>query len=597
MVYKKKQKGLYLGGKQNKGMIYLNYKLFKNNLNDKDKLIETVLLNRGIENPEEYLSLDSSCINDYDNLDNMEEAVDCFAKHFENNDCISILVDSDPDGFSSAAMLYSYIKMLEEDYPVRYILHNNNKTHGLVKMEDGDFCIPDGTKLFIVPDAGTNDAEQFNKLIDSGIDCIVLDHHEAEDIAKSNKAIIVNNQMSKNYTDKDFSGAGIAMEFLRALDDYYICDYADKFLDLCAFANISDVMDIRNSQTRYYIEEGIKNIKNKFLLALAKAQEFSTKGIINIHTISWYWTPILNSMIRIGSMEDRDLVFRAFIETDERFPYKKRGSDIEVDEDIYTRAARLCKNIKAKQDKMRDALYNELKDEINPDDKVVVLVVNGADSGIVGLSCMKLCDFASKPTIVLQEYKDGALGGSARNYDGSPVKDFKELVNSVGLFNFAQGHSGAFGCDIDKDKLEDAKKALNEALNHIEYDDTIYVDFIFSPYDLDADFFQTLDKNQWVWGHGVSEPLVAVEGVEVSTDEIAIMGKDKNSISFFADGVKYCKFKLPQDDELLQLANEAIGENIKLNVVGECSINDYGGKRIAQMIINDYEVVDKEEEL
>lgn len=591
MVYKKKQKGLYLGGKQNKGMIYLNYKLFKNSLNDKDKLIETVLLNRGIENPEEYLSLDSSCINDYDNLDNIEEAIECFNKHFENSDIISILVDSDPDGFSSAAMLYSYIKMLDEDYPVRYILHNNNKAHGLAKMAEGDFYIPYNTKLFIVPDAGTNDSEQFNELINNGIDCIILDHHEAEDIAKSNNAIIVNNQVSKNYTDKEFSGAGVVMEFLRALDDYYICDYANKFLDLCAFANISDVMDIRNSQTRYYIEEGIQHIRNKFLVALAKAQEFSTKGITNIHTISWYWTPILNSMIRIGEIEDRDLVFRAFIETDEVFPYKKRGSDIEVDEDIYTRAARLCKNIKAKQDKMRDALYDSLKDEINPEDKVVVLVANGADSGIVGLSCMKLCGYAQKPTIVLQEYKDGVLGGSARNYDGSPVKDFKELVNSVGLFNFAQGHSSAFGCDINADKLEDARDALNEALEHIEYDDTIYVDFILEPYDLDADFFQTLDKNQWVWGHGISEPLVVVEGVEVSTDEIAIMGKDKNSISFFADGVKYCKFKLSQDDKLLQLANDATGETIKLNVVGECSINDYGGKRVAQMIINEYEEV------
>ena len=573
----------------------MKYKLIGNN--DKENLIEQVLLNRGIKNPEEYLSLDSTCINDYDSLDNMEEAIDCFATHFERGDLIAILVDSDPDGFSSAAMLYSYIKMLREDYPVRYILHNNNKAHGLAKMKDGDFNIPEGTKLFIVPDAGTNDSEQFNKIIESGIDCICLDHHEAEIVAKSNKAIIVNNQISKSYTDKDFSGAGIVMEFLRALDDYYICDYADKFLDLCAFANISDVMDIRNSQTRYYIEEGIKNVRNKFLIALAKAQEFSTKGVTNIHTISWYWTPILNSMIRIGEIEDRDLVFRAFIETDEVFPYKKRESDIEVDEDIYTRAARLCKNIKAKQDKMRDALYNDLKEEINPEDKVIVLLSNDADSGIVGLSCMKLCDFAKKPTIVLQEYEDGVLGGSARNYDGSPVKDFKELVNSVGLFNFAQGHSGAFGVNIDKDKLEDARIALNEALEHVEYDDAIYVDFIFNPYDLDADFFQTLDKNQWVWGHGVSEPLVAVEDVVVSTDEIAIMGKDKNSISFFADGVKYCKFKLSPDDELLQLANEAIGEEIKLNVVGECSINDYGGKRVAQMIIDDYEVVDKSEDL
>lgn len=72
----------------------MRYKLIGNN--DKENLIEQVLLNRGIENPEEYLSLDESCCNDYENLDNIEKAVDCFTKHFERGDLIAILVDSDP---------------------------------------------------------------------------------------------------------------------------------------------------------------------------------------------------------------------------------------------------------------------------------------------------------------------------------------------------------------------------------------------------------------------------------------------------------------------------------------------------------------------
>lgn len=72
----------------------MKYKLIGKN--DKENLIEQVLLNRGIEDPEKYLSLDSSYINDYDNLDNMEEAINCFTKHFERRDDIAILVDSDP---------------------------------------------------------------------------------------------------------------------------------------------------------------------------------------------------------------------------------------------------------------------------------------------------------------------------------------------------------------------------------------------------------------------------------------------------------------------------------------------------------------------
>lgn len=74
----------------------MKYKLFKNSLNGKENIIETVLLNRGIENPQEYLNLDESCTNDYNNLNNINEAVECFEKHFERRDDIAVLVDCDP---------------------------------------------------------------------------------------------------------------------------------------------------------------------------------------------------------------------------------------------------------------------------------------------------------------------------------------------------------------------------------------------------------------------------------------------------------------------------------------------------------------------
>ena len=74
----------------------MQYKLFENSLNDKDNVIETVLLNRGIENPKEYLNLNEDCTNDYNNLNNINEAVECFEKHFERRDDIAVLVDCDP---------------------------------------------------------------------------------------------------------------------------------------------------------------------------------------------------------------------------------------------------------------------------------------------------------------------------------------------------------------------------------------------------------------------------------------------------------------------------------------------------------------------
>ena len=569
----------------------MQYKLFENSLNDRDNIIETVLLNRGIENPQEYLNLTEDCCNNYNNLSNINEAVECFNKHFEMKNNIAILVDCDPDGYTSAALIYKYIKDLDENYPVYYVIHNNNKAHGLAKMDNGDFKLPENTKLFIIPDAGTNDVEQLNALIEKGIDCICLDHHEKEESEVQCNAIVVNNQISDDYTCKSFSGVGIAYEFAKALDDYYVCDLANKYLDLVAFGNVSDVMDIRNAQTRYYIEQGMKNINNKFLQAIAKAQEFSTKGEVNIHNISWYWTPICNSMIRIGSLEDRDLLFRAFIETDEVFPYKKRGSTEFIDEDIYTRAARLCKNTKSKQDKMRDKLCEELKEQVNQEDKVVLLVANDADSGIVGLSTMRLAEWAGKPCIVLREHEEGVLGGSARNFNNSPIKDFKEVVNSVELFNFAQGHGNAFGCEINKDKLEEAREALNKALENYRYDDTVYCDFILNADDIDSWFIKTIDDSKWLYGTGIEEPVVAVENITVAAEDCMVMGQNLDAIAFMHNSIKYCKFKCKEDDELLEFASGTGDEEITLNLVGKCSMNTYGGSTTAQFIIDDYEII------
>lgn len=566
----------------------MQYKLFDKSLNNKENVIQTILINRGINNWSEYLNLNKSCCNDYDNLKNINDAVELFDKHFSQRSPIAILIDEDVDGQCSAACMYNYIKCLDNTYPVYYILHSHNKCHGLAKMNDGDFELPKDVRLFIIPDAGTNDVEQMNKLVECGIDCLCLDHHQCERDDKC-FGIIVNNQISDKYTDKNFCGTGIIYEFLRALDDWYICSFADKFLDLVCFANIADVMSIKDFQTRYYINQGFKNIKNKFLLAMMDTQKFSTNGVWNIFNVAWYLVPPINSLIRIGSLEDKDKLFRAFIEQDATFVYKKRGSSEEIEEDIYTHVARLCKNAKSKQDRMRDSLCEELKKQVNPEDRVAVLIATDADAGIVGLSAMRLAEWASKPCIVLREYEDGILGGSARNYNHSPIKDFKEVVNSVGLFNFAQGHSNAFGCEIISDKLELAREALNKSLENYKYDDTIYCDFILDADDLDYMFIKTINDSKWLYGTGIEEPIVAIENIEISTDDCMVMGKNQDTVAFMYGGVKYCKFKCSEGDELLIFARGLSDEYATLNVVGKCSINEYKGNYTPQVIIDDYE--------
>lgn len=73
----------------------MRYRLIDNSLNNVNDILNTVLINRGISNPEAYMHIDDTCIDDYNNLDNIDKAVKCLMNHFERGDGIGILVDPD----------------------------------------------------------------------------------------------------------------------------------------------------------------------------------------------------------------------------------------------------------------------------------------------------------------------------------------------------------------------------------------------------------------------------------------------------------------------------------------------------------------------
>ena len=71
----------------------MQYKLIGSN--DTDNIITTVLTNRGIGNWQEYLRLNSVNEEEFKGLDNVNEAMECFASHIERGSDIGILFDTD----------------------------------------------------------------------------------------------------------------------------------------------------------------------------------------------------------------------------------------------------------------------------------------------------------------------------------------------------------------------------------------------------------------------------------------------------------------------------------------------------------------------
>lgn len=596
----------------------MKYSLYKNELRTND-IIKHILWNRGIIDSDKYLNLTEDVVEDYNNLDNIYEAAQCFTKHIDNNDKITILVDCDPDGYTSAAAMYLYIKQLDENYPVEYIIHTNNKSHGLDQNVIDELNKNGDTKLFIVPDAGTNDVEQCKSLNKLGIDIIILDHHELEEnnvnLVKENligyngcHTIIVNNQMSKKYSNKDLSGVGIVYRFLEALDDEMWNEYADDYLDLVAFGNISDVMNMTSFETRYLTNEGLKNVKNKFLLAMIKAQDYSMNSHINIHNIQWYITPVCNAMMRIGTFEERDLLFRAFIEQDEFFEYNKKATKNHpaetIQESIYDRAARLCKNTKSKQDRTRDKNVDSISELIDNsninDNKVLIVDVSNIldNKGLTGVLAIRIAEMYNKPCILLKKYIDEnnniTYGGSARNINHSPIESFKDVINSTGLIE-GFGHNQAFGIvNFDIKNIDKVNNTLNDVLKDVEYDSTYYVDYILQDYEVSAAIPVAMEQFNDLLAQGIEEPIIAVENLTIKKSDLEVMGKNMDTISFVYNDVKFIKFKCNKDtDELLKFYNESWNDNdsITIDLVGKPGINLYQGVKTPQIMIEDYNVI------
>ncbi len=488
--------------------------------------------------------------------------------------------------------MYKYIQAIAPHIVVHPIIHEKSKAHGL---NSWDFTIPENIKLLIIPDASSNDVDECQSLLDKGIQILILDHHEYSE-GRVNPAIVVNNQMSDNYLNKEACGAHITYNFCKALDAYYWENYADDFIDLVALADLADVMSIKSFPTRAAINVGLNNLRNKMFKTILNAQEFSTKGIVSPFTVSFYVSPLINAFLRLATFEERTLLIKAFCEDEsETFLYTKRGTDFPIEENIYEHVVRLMQSYKGKQDRQRKKVLPALL-HLAGDNKDKVAIIDGTeilDPALTGVVAIKVSESLNIPVLLLQKRDDDTYGGSGRVFDNCPIEDFRALVDECPYVTFAHGHSGAFGIEIPAKNIDLVRQWLNEQLADTSMEKVYTVDFEVDSDELNPSIFQTLDQHKTLWGHGVNEPLFAVKNLHITAENARVCGKNQDTIQIYDDelDIKYVKFFCSEDDELLQwISNNWGDQEADITVVGTLGLSLYEGKLGSQVIIKDTKI-------
>lgn len=503
-----------------------------------------------------------------------------------------ILVDNDADGFSSAAMLFSYLST--QNYSNVVFKFSEGKSHGLKTVIDG--IVSEKPDFLLIPDSSTNDIKEQQVLVDSGIDYLILDHHDisSETLIKERFLPIINNQSIENKdVNKEFTGVGMVYMFCKALDHDLDTNIADTLLYLFAVGQIGDVSDVSNLEIRYLMLKGFPQIKDHNLFSKTVDENISP------HALSFSIIPLLNAVSRVGTIEDKlNLLSAMVLKPNENKQYeirKRMKSPVDnklhvlpVKTDFYTYETRELQRIKRKQKKSVEKSVSSLKN-IHELEKFVVAIDenNQVDPGQTGLIATQFAQKYQKPALVLLNINEDILAGSARGFE-AVIPNFKDYLLQTNLFELCAGHANAFGVQIIHTNLV----KLLDIQNEEKISNTTYgVDSIYTDRTPSSDEIIDFNVNRSLFGGAVGEPLIGFKGLNVSRFTIKIRG---SVITFFINGISFILFKA--NEYLLNLFNPNSHSTLCFDIYGKPDINNFGNISTPQIIIEDIVEVSKTNE-
>ncbi len=561
--------------------------------------IEQILNNRGIQNIYHYLHTTDDDILEPSTIMNIKNGAIMLVQHINNNDKILIQIDSDCDGYTSAAALINYLHKICPAFVennISYRVHEG-KQHGILLDS-----IDDDIKLVIAPDSSSNDYEEHKQLKERGVDVLVIDHHEADKI--SQYACIINNQLC-DYPTKSLSGVGMVYKFCSYLDELMNITYADDLLDLVALGLIADMMDLRDYETKRLIDKGLNHIINPFVRTLINRDAFHFSNGITPIDVAFYIAPLVNAVTRVGTEEEKLVLFESMLDFKgyELIPSTKRGCSGSAEPRV-EQACRNCTNIKNRQTRTRDATLETIETLIKTNNllnnKLLVIQLDNisVDRNLTGLIANQLMSKYQRPVLILNKvfHNDGAITweGSGRGYDKSSLKDFRQFCQDTGLVMYAEGHPNAFGCGITDDKIQLFITVTNEVLKNVQFIPSYTVDFIYHNIDVKPEDITDIATLKNLWGQGIEEALIALEDVPVTAENLNLMAKDKNPTLKITlpNKISIIKFK-SSEEEFEKLYTEH--GKVSINIIGRCSINEWNGIITPQILVEDYEIVSRSE--
>ena len=372
----------------------------------------------------------------------MEKAVRIIKEAIAGEFPIIVYGDYDVDGVCATSILLETLREMGAD-PAFRIPSRHGEGYGL--NCDAVREMAESYRLLITVDCGVTNHEEVKLAQMLGMTVIVTDHHQLADT--TSPADVVLNPLIGDYPFRRLCGAGVALKLTQALLGM---EAVMRRIDLAALATVADIVPLID-ENRIIVREGLRLMADSARPGLRALMQVSdVHPPVNSGHVGFRLAPRINAGGRLEDAAQGVLLLTA--------PDAETAAPIAM----HLEAANSQRQ-GMEQDITQQALamIPEYVDFLT--DRVIILMGEGWNHGVIGLAAGRICEKYHFPTIVLTKNEEGVAVGSCRSIPGVNIHGM--LTTCKDLFIRFGGHEQAAGLTMQAEFLPELRRRLNLAIN------------------------------------------------------------------------------------------------------------------------------------
>lgn len=541
-----------------------------------DMTIANLLIQRGIKTFSEARSFFRPKLTDLHDpflMKDMDKAVIRIKNAIDNNEKVMIYGDYDVDGTTSVALMYSFLKSrltnIEYYIPDRYM-----EGYG-ISLLSIDYAHQQQISLVIVLDCGIKAVDKIAYAKNLGIDFIICDHHNPDEIIPDAIAVLDPKQPDCNYPFKELSGCGVGFKLIQAycMNQGIPEEVAFELLDLVVVSIASDIVPV-TGENRILAYFGLQKLNANPSTGLKTIIKYAgLTGEIRINDIVFKIGPRLNASGRIEHGKKSVAILLA--------EDAKELDDLGVEINSYNEIRKTLD-----RDITQEALEMIEKSEFYEGRVSTVIYNRDWHKGVVGIVASRLTEHYYRPTVVLTE-SNGLATGSARSVGEFDL--YEAISACADLLESYGGHMYAAGLSMKIENVPEFSRRfeqiVRDSISVEQQKQTIEIDAKISLSDLSPKFLRLLNQFEPFGPHNMMPTFLTENVFDYGTSRLVgktnehlkldLMEANRSSAVF--SGIAFSQ------SEHMEMIKKSIPFDICYNVTE----NEYRGKTYMQVNVRD----------